>query len=61
MLQVFLEYEQHGYAFDNIVPVDPTGMGLVNPWLETGGFTTNNGVPAAPPPSIAAALFNPLP
>lgn len=57
----FFEYEQHGYSFDNISPVDPTGMGRVNPWLETGGFTTNNGVPAATTPSIAAALFNQLP
>ncbi len=57
----FLEYEQHGYSFDNILPVDPTGMGRVNPWLETGGFTVNSGVPAATPPSIAAALFNQLP
>jgi hypothetical protein len=57
----FLEYEQHGYSFDNISPVDPTSMGRVNPWLETGGFIMNNPVPAATPPSIAAALFNQLP
>lgn len=57
----FSEFEQHGYSFDNISPVDPTGMGRVNPWLETGGFTTNNPVAAATPPSIAAALFNQLP
>ncbi len=57
----YLEYEQHGYLFDNILPVDPAGLGRVNPWLETLGFTTSSPIAAAAPPSIAAALFNQLP
>jgi hypothetical protein len=57
----FTEFEQHGYQFDNIRSIDPTGMGRVNPWLETNGFARNDAVPAATTPSVAAALFNPLP
>jgi hypothetical protein len=57
----FTEYEGHGYTFDNIQPIDPTGMMRVNPWLATNGFLVNDAVPAATPPSVAAALFNPLP
>jgi predicted acylesterase/phospholipase RssA len=57
----FTEFEQHGYLFDNIQSIDPTGMGRVNPWLETNGFARNDAVPAATAPSVTAALFNPLP
>ncbi len=57
----FTEFEGHGYTFDNIQSIDPTGMMRVNPWLETNGFLVNNGVPVATPPSVAASLFNPLP
>lgn len=57
----FTEYEGHGYTFDNIQPIDPTGMMRVNPWLETNGFLVNNGVPAATAPTVAPTLFNPLP
>jgi hypothetical protein len=57
----FTEFERHAYLFDNIQSIDPTGMGRVNPWLETGGFARNNAVPAATPPTVAAALFSPLP
>ncbi len=57
----FTDYEGHGYTFDNIQPIDPTGMMRVNPWLETNGFRVNDGVPAATPPAVAASLLNPLP
>jgi hypothetical protein len=57
----YLDYEQHGYLFDNIAPVDPAGLGRVNPWLQTLGFTVSNPVAAATPPSIDPALFNQLP
>jgi hypothetical protein len=57
----YLDYEQHGHSFDNISPIDPTGLGRVNPWLETTGFSTGISVPSAPAPSIDPALFNPLP
>jgi IPT/TIG domain len=57
----FTEFEAHGYTFDNILSIDPTGLGRVNPWLETIGFGVNDNVPSATPPSIAPSLFSPLP
>jgi hypothetical protein len=57
----FLGYEKHGFSFDNISPIDPTGNGSVNPWLETIGFDTGLEAAAATPPSFDMTLFNPLP
>jgi hypothetical protein len=57
----FADYERHGYAFDNITPVDPTGAGRVTPWRETLGFTGGGTVPAAPAPTFDLTLLTPLP
>lgn len=56
------QFERHGYLMDNIAPIDPTGAGRRNPWLQTGGFSTGQNVPAeTAPPSLDATLFQPLP